>query len=139
MKIHRGKEGMNARIIRFADGDTCIVMVCVGFGIWVEKYLRLEGIESWELNSSEDARALTTAQTLSNLYQWTPCIVFASPRGRDMYGRLRGRITTEDGDLAARIVDMKLAWFVNSKNHGADPQKSHEVTPGSTNGSAYIL
>lgn len=119
MRTHLPRGTHEARIMRFADGDTVVCLVRCDFGVWVEKYVRLEGIESWELGGADDAKAVAAREELNRLLRGVDCLVHRSQRGHDLYGRIRGRITVGEADLAGEIVRLKLGWYATRAESAA--------------------
>jgi endonuclease YncB( thermonuclease family) len=99
-----------ATIIRFADANTVILDVHLGFGVSLRAYVRLRGIESWELSSSDRARAIAARDALDLRYANTPCTLLTTARGLDRYGRIRGDVMLNGELLTSKIVEAGLAW-----------------------------
>jgi hypothetical protein len=116
MRAHLGKDRFPARIVRFADGDTVIVLIELGWGSWVEKYVRLVNLDSWELDSSDIDKARECRLRLDDRWGWQPAVFVPSTKGFDRWGRVRGSVLIEGGDLAAWIVSHGYGWW-----HGDAP------------------
>ena len=56
MRIFTPPNTHAARILRFADGDTAVLLI-EGLGNWSEKYVRLIGIESYKLDGPDRSKA----------------------------------------------------------------------------------
>lgn len=119
-------------IVRFADGDTAIVLIKTGWGVWLEKHTRILGVDSWELGSEHDAKAQDVRRECDRLWSWTPCTVIMSARGLDKYGRFRARIDVDGHDLAQMLVEKGLAWFRKGKKASPVPPGASQDAPGST-------
>jgi endonuclease YncB( thermonuclease family) len=110
MQIDRPKGTHRARIVRFADADTAVLLIEGQWGIWVEKYVRLIGIESFELDGAHAETARGIRQLLNRDLAGDDCLIHLTSRGHDRYGRLRGRITLGDSDLAEWLCKKGYAW-----------------------------
>src|SRR5580700_513557 len=99
-----------ARIMRFADADTAVVLIKGDFGVWVERYLRLKGIESYELDGPDRAKAQGIRTLLNEALGGRDCLVHLTSHGHDRYGRLRGQITVGEHDLAESLIERGHAW-----------------------------
>lgn len=117
----------SVRVVDVYDGDSLmIVMPC--FGEYVRFPLRIDGIDTCELNSTAcktkqlalDAKAmvfkLITGQTLTagikirDYLDQNYTLVTIGCKDFDKYGRLLAHVTTRNGDdLAAKLIECKLA------------------------------
>jgi endonuclease YncB( thermonuclease family) len=122
MRSHLGRDRFPGEIRRFADGDTVIVLIEVGWGVHVEKYVRLVNLDSWELDEEDAIKAVAARDILDCWWGRKPCVLIPSTRGFDRYGRIRGHVQVQGHDLAKWIVDNKLGWW-----HGDPPQKQHPL------------
>ena len=119
-KFLRPPNTYGARILRFADGDTVLLLIRVRFGLWAEKYVRLVGIESYELDGPDKARAVAIRNELDRLLEGRGCLVHLRSEALDRYGRLCGSITVGETDLAAELVAKRFAWFCSKKQSIAE-------------------
>jgi endonuclease YncB( thermonuclease family) len=115
-----GKGARPCRMIRFRDGDTAEILIELDFGVWLEMPVRLIGLESWELNSADRARAQLAAQNLTAAFSGRTMTLTPATLGLDKYGRIRARLTVEGRDLAMEIVKMGEGWYSKRKTNGAD-------------------
>lgn len=99
-----------ATVERFCDGDTCIVMIDLGFDIFIRRRLRLIDLDSWELGSEHDAKARAVAATLSHVYANAQVTLRLVTRHPDRFGRLRGRLFRGPENLADKIISAGFAW-----------------------------
>jgi hypothetical protein len=104
-------DGHNAYIVRFCDGDTAIALIELRWGVWIEKSVRLKGIESWELGSPDEGRARSAAAKLTKELGWTPATFVPSQEGTDCYGRLLGDLLINGESVAQHAVDQLCAWW----------------------------
>ena len=119
MQLVRPPNTHTARILRFADGDTVVLLVKATFGIHVEKYVRLEGIESFELNGPDRARAESARATLDTAFADRICLLHVRSHRHDKYARLIGSVTVGETDLATEIVKLGHAWHCTAKQSAA--------------------
>ena len=104
MKTQRREGGFPAIVLRACDGDTLRVLVAVGFEVWLEKSLRLTGIDSPEIDGPEAARALQIRTAITAQYRMRECIVIRDTAAPDCYGRIRGRAFVNGVDLAEIFI-----------------------------------
>lgn len=119
MKIQRPRGTHDTRILRFADGDTVVCLIRLEMGVWVEKYVRLEGLESWELGGPDDAKAVAAREALDREYKGRDVLLHRTRRGHDRYGRVRGRITVGEKDLALEIIRLNFGWACSASDSAA--------------------
>lgn len=110
MQLKRPPNTYSARIVRFADADTPVVLIEGSFNVWTQHYLRLIGIEAHELDGphGDDARAIR--DQLNQLLSDRGCLVHLKSHAHDRYGRLRGSITIGESDLANTLCSKGWAW-----------------------------
>jgi endonuclease YncB( thermonuclease family) len=106
-------------MLRFRDGDTAEILIELDFGVWLEMPVRLIGLESWELNSADRARAQLAAKNLTAAFSGRTMTLTPATLGLDKYGRIRARLTVEGRDLATEIVKMGEGWYSKRKTNGA--------------------
>ena len=128
--LSRPKHTHTARIMRWADGDTVVMLIDLDFGVWVEKYLRLEGIESFEPTGPHADKAKQIRLELNNRTTGRDCLVHLRSHGHDRYGRLTGRATLGERDLAAWLVETGYAWPATLKDSAAAHRAGKQHQPG---------
>lgn len=111
MRISNGVDNFKGRIIRFRDGDTVEVLMWIGWGVVIERAVRLIRIESWEPSGDTRERAQCCARECDRRWHDAHCVIHPSTRGLDCYGRIRGSILIDGQDLAAMLVTSGLAWY----------------------------
>jgi hypothetical protein len=129
MKTALPKGSHRARIVRFADGDTFVALIKLAWGVWVERYVRIEKLESWELHGPDEANAINAARTLTTRFAWQEVILSCSNRRLDRYGRVVASVATQTGDLASQIIEMRLGWPYDQKKRATLPQEPRSPTP----------
>lgn len=110
------------RLVRVVDGDTLDVVADLGFGLTFAQRVRLFGVDTAELNSTEPpdrvkgklAKDFAEAWGTSKAYDaedWAwPLIIRTIKDRRDKYGRLLARIWADDGsELGQALLDVGLA------------------------------
>lgn len=104
-------------ILNFCDGDTvrCLIK-CNSCQSWHDSYVRLKNIESYELRTSEHKEAREAAIKLNQMFGHKDAELVASQNGSEKYGRIVGDIYLNGKSLAESIIEMGLAWKVDS-NH----------------------
>lgn len=115
------------------DGDTVLVLIELRWGVWVEKAVRIKGIESYELCSPDEGRARACAAKLNKLFGWKDCVLVPSQEGLDRYGRIIGDVMVEGKSLAQSAVDQLCAWYgapgskpcAQDARHGPISKPSH--------------
>jgi endonuclease YncB( thermonuclease family) len=117
VKVRRPGYDFEAIIARFADGDTVLLDIELGFDITTRQRCRIVGIESWETDSPDRDRALAAAAALTQEWHGAKVLVTLSPRGRDRYNRARVSILTDAGDLASLLVHSGRAWWSARPGH----------------------
>jgi endonuclease YncB( thermonuclease family) len=108
-------ESHRCKLLRFRDGDTCEVLVDLGWGVWLEVAVRLVGIDSWELSSADRARAQDAAHRLTALLEGKLMRLTPTTKSLDRYGRIRARMAYSGLDLADSLVKNGFAWYVDAR------------------------
>lgn len=100
-------------IIRhFADGDTVYILhECDHCFLWQCSYLRIRGIESWELRSENSDKAKAIAQVLTERYRNCNGELYLSRSGTEKHGRYVGDIMIDGKFLSETLVDQGFAWL----------------------------
>lgn len=101
-----------ATLLRVVDGDTVDVAIDLGFNVAIKQRVRLEGVNTPELNSSDpndrsravQARALVEESLGEN---WLELHTF-KPYPTDKYGRYLARIFFKSGDDLRSLGDLLL-------------------------------
>lgn len=97
------------------DGDTIECLLDLGFGVFVLLAVRLTGLEAAEPSGSTAENAKADAARIMHRWREAECVVIPATRGLDCYGRLRGQIITNDGNLADWLISQKIAWVSEPK------------------------
>lgn len=94
-----------AYLERIVDGDTILVQVDLGFGVWTRQYLRLRGIDCPELDTSLGRKAKRFVESeLASV----PYVVITSSRS-DKYDRYLADLWVEETYINQELIDKGLA------------------------------
>lgn len=114
--IENHKYVFKATVIDVIDGDTCIVDIDLGFGIWVRDYrIRLARINAPELKD-DPVSATASKVALESLIMDKSVRLETKKSNRDKYGRYIGEIYFEDTkglliNINTKMVSMGHAKF----------------------------
>lgn len=103
-------EALNVWITRPIDGDTVEVLLPLAWGVWVEKSVRIAGIESWELDSDHRADARRVRATMETFLRMVPAVLVPVRSGTEAHGRIVATLTVGGRDLATILCQKGLAW-----------------------------
>ena len=108
----------NAEVISVYDGDTCTVVIDLGFDIKQKKKIRMAGIDTPELRLTERAQGLIVRDYVRGLILHKEVIVETLKDKTGKYGRYLGYIhfksVNEDGDeayinLSTHLLELNFA------------------------------
>jgi len=106
-----------ASLERVVDGDTLLVHIDLGFGIWLRQYLRLRGVNTPEINTSE---GLNARNYLRHRFEKISWFVMTSSRS-DKYDRYLADVWLPDPKkedafllLNQELLDQKIAVLAPS-------------------------
>lgn len=120
-----------AHIVHFPDGDTVVMLIELGFGVKIEKPVRLQGIDSWEVSGPDEALALNARRILNDTFRGNAVTLVATSRGLDRYGRIRGDVRLNGKMLTEYIVANNFGWPANRRRPASanvPPSRRVEVT-----------
>lgn len=93
-----------AKVIKVLDGDTFDVMIDLGFGVKQEFRVRLNGIDTPELNTAKGKKALEFVKELIENKT-----VILHDAGQEKYGRARANVELMDGsDLSTLLIEKNI-------------------------------
>lgn len=107
----------NAKVERVIDGDTIIVNIDLGFGIFTKQNIRLYGINTPELHSSdvfEKTKANEAKDFLQGLIENHDIVIKTS--SKDKYGRYLGIVEVNSIEVNQLMLDRNLAVVYFGKN-----------------------
>lgn len=117
MLTFRSRERIPCTILSFADGDTVLVRTeCPVCGEYKKQYVRLKGIESFELRGSDRPKALAIQQSWSKRYKNKECELIATQNSSDKYGRVVGDLIIDGFHLTNLLVTSGDAWHSSFTN-----------------------
>lgn len=112
MKVVRAHNSYDAIILSFADGDTVrILKQCNECRVWIECYVRLYQLESYERDGPDKAKAMEISERLTKQYKNTSCVLIAKKTHPDKYGRIIGELFIGNNNLSTILVNNKDAWY----------------------------
>lgn len=97
-----------ARILKVVDGDTCDVIVDLGFRIFMEQRLRLFGVNAPEM-SSADHRGIAARDWLSAELPLGSSVTIRTAKPRDKYGRWLATVFVNEANINERLLASGLA------------------------------
>jgi endonuclease YncB( thermonuclease family) len=102
---------MNAKILRWLDGDTCEVLVDLGLTVLVQRHLRVLGIQAPELHGPTHEKGAASKAFAEKIAPPTATAVL-SRVGQEKYGRLLAELTVNGWDFAANMIQAghAVAW-----------------------------
>ena len=103
------------RILRVTDGDTLIVLLNLGYEVYREIKIRLEGIDTPEIKGEERAEGLKVKEFVKK-YIGNKELVVISNGTRDKYGRWVCRVEINKQDLTDLLLKENMGekypkWF----------------------------
>lgn len=100
----------NAKVIKIVDGDTVDALIDIGFSVWVQKRIRLYGINTPESRTRdlvEKKAGLAAKEQLKTWIEDNDNKIRIKSHGVGKYGRCLGEIYTEsDESLNKQLVKM---------------------------------
>lgn len=103
-------------ILHFCDGDTIKAHVfCPTCKCSREQYIRLKGIESYEMRSPDREKAKIVANKWTERYAQTSAELIITQSGSDKYGRIVGSVYIGNESLAEMLVTANDAWYHDHK------------------------
>ena len=98
MNVYEGQ------VLRVIDGDTFDALVNLGFGVYQKFRVRVEGVDTPEMNTREGKKAKMVVEDLIG-----GKTVYLSEAGSDKYGRALARVELITGkDLTEYLIEHKL-------------------------------
>lgn len=97
----------NAKLIRVIDGDTIDAIIDLGFNVWVEKRIRLYGIDAPESRTrdlEEKKKGIESKKRLQELIEENKGTFILKSHGVGKYGRCLGTLIIEGSNLNEKLV-----------------------------------
>ena len=98
-----------ARILKVVDGDTCDVIVDLGFRIFIEQRVRLFGVNAPEMSSTDSARGIAARDWLVAELPLGSSVIIRTAKPRDKYGRWLATVFVSDANINERLLASGLA------------------------------
>ena len=103
-----------AEIERVIDGDTIIADLSLGLGVILnDQYIRLYGIDAWEVKGEEKEKGLLAKEYLERRLQEGKVEIEIRPewekKGRGKYGRWLGIIYVDGVNINDELIDREHA------------------------------
>ena len=102
----------SCEMLSWIDGDTCDVSIDLGFEVWLNQRVRVDGINAPEIHSTKTAeklagqRALKFAQGLAPEGLAYKIVTAKAGKEREKFGRWLAKITLPDGrDFATAMIE----------------------------------
>lgn len=112
MLTFRSRERIQCTVQSFADGDTVLVLTeCPTCGEYKKQYVRLKGIDSYEVRSADKLRALMIAEKWTTVYAGKKAELICTQNSSDKYGRVIGELVVDGFHLTKKLVDEGDAWY----------------------------
>ncbi|MBA7490500.1 hypothetical protein ES702_01038 [subsurface metagenome] len=99
-----------AKIEKVIDGDTIMADLSLGLGVILDdQYIRLYGINAWEIKGKERERGVLAKEYLERKLQKGEVEIEIKPgwgrNGRGKYGRWLGRVYVNGKDINAELIE----------------------------------
>ena len=97
----------NAKLIRVIDGDTIDASIDLGFDVWVQKRIRLYGIDAPESRTrdlEEKKKGIETKEKLQQLLDANGGVFVVRSEGVGKYGRCLGVIIIDGNNINESLV-----------------------------------
>lgn len=99
----------NAELVRVIDGDTVVLDIDLGFGIWLRgEHVRLYGINAPEIRTKDERekrRGKLAKSHLETLLAWAPITLKSEKFQRGKFGRILATLYVGDVDINAMMVE----------------------------------
>tara|TARA_R100001129_G_scaffold114327_1_gene79003 strand:- start:3808 stop:4230 length:423 start_codon:yes stop_codon:yes gene_type:complete len=122
----------DAELLRVIDGDTFVLSIDLGFGIWVRQHVRLAGLDTPEVRGTERLAGKFVAEKISEwLSGRVSCVLASKQFSTGKYGRCLGEIYFGDLSINQWLLEQGLAWQTDSSGRVAARDVSHlHIPPG---------
>lgn len=97
------------KVVKVVDGDTCDVLLDVGFHTYLQKRLRFLKIDTWEVRGEERERGLIAKDRLIELLENSDAVYVQTVMdAKGKYGRVLAWLWTETGAVVTNINEQLL-------------------------------
>lgn len=96
-------------VIKVVDGDTCDVLLDVGFSTFIRKRLRFLGIDTWEVRGVEREQGLVAKARLSELLDNSDAVYVQTEMDSEgKYGRVLAWLWVQNGATVTNVNEQLL-------------------------------
>ena len=96
-------------VVKIVDGDTCDVLLDVGFHTYLLKRLRFMGIDTWEVRGEERPKGLIAKDRLIELIESSDKVYVQTVMdARGKYGRVLAWVWTEKDEILTNVNEILL-------------------------------
>jgi micrococcal nuclease len=96
-------------VIKVVDGDTCDVLLDVGFSTFLRKRLRFLGIDTWEVRGVEREQGLVAKARLSELLDNSDAVYVQTEMDSEgKYGRVLAWLWVQNGATVTNVNEQLL-------------------------------
>ena len=97
------------KVIKVVDGDTCDVLLDVGFSTFLRKRLRFLGIDTWETRGSERELGLVAKARQEELLENSDAVYVQTEMDAEgKYGRVLAWLWIENGATVTNVNEQLL-------------------------------
>lgn len=96
-------------VVKIVDGDTCDVLLDVGFHTYLRKRLRFMGIDTWEVRGEERPKGLIAKDRLIELIETSDKVYVQTVMdSKGKYGRVLAWVWTEKDEILTNVNEILL-------------------------------
>jgi micrococcal nuclease len=97
------------KVVKVVDGDTCDVLLDVGFSTYLRKRLRFLGIDTWEVRGEEREAGLVAKERLQQLLDNADAVYVQTEMDAEgKYGRVLAWLWVENGATVTSVNEQLL-------------------------------
>lgn len=97
------------KVVKVVDGDTCDVLLDVGFSTYLRKRLRFLGIDTWEVRGEEREAGLVAKERLQQLLDNADAVYVQTEMDAEgKYGRVLAWLWIENGATVTSVNEQLL-------------------------------
>jgi len=122
----------NAELLRIIDGDTFVLSIDLGFGIWVRQHVRLSGLDTPEVRGTERlAGKFVTGKLAEYIGGRVNCVLSSKEFTTGKFGRCLGEIFFDNLSINQWLLEQGLAWEADAGGKVSDRDVFHlRIPPG---------
>ena len=120
----------NAELLRIIDGDTFVLSIDLGFGIWVRQHVRLSGLDTPEVRGTERLAGKFVAGKLAEYINGrTSCVLSSTEFTTGKFGRCLGEIFFDNLSINNWLLEQGFAWEADASGRVASRDVSYLCVP----------